>query len=143
MSSSGVLPASASWTTSMRSASVSGLKLAKSEPRQIGMRQLSTTHQHAAKLGAAMEDREHLAGIEQAVAVEGAFEPLLLVEIGLGEHFRHQVALLDSDTMLAGQDAAHLHAELQNVGAEFFRALELIRVVGVEQNERMQIAIAG
>jgi len=33
---------------------------------------------HAAKLGAAMQRRKHLAGIEQALGVERAFQPLLL-----------------------------------------------------------------
>ena len=46
------------------------------------------------KLGAAVQLWKHLAGIEQALRVEGAFEPLLLVEIGFVEHDRHQVALL-------------------------------------------------
>jgi hypothetical protein len=33
---------------------------------------------HAAEFGAAMQHREHLAGIEQPTRIEGAFEPLLL-----------------------------------------------------------------
>ena len=44
---------------------------------------------HAAELGAAVQLGEHLAGIEQALVVEGAFEALLLVEVGgvlTGEH---------------------------------------------------------
>src|SRR5262245_45922265 len=117
MSSRGVWLASASCTTAMRSVSLCGRKLDNSEPRQIGMRQLPAAHHHAAELGAAMQDGKHLAGIKQSFGVECAFEPLLQVEIGLGEHFRHQVALLDADAMLAGEDAADLHAELQYVGA--------------------------
>jgi hypothetical protein len=63
--------------------------------------------------------REHLAGIEQTlVGVEGAFDALL-VEVDLAEHFRHQVALLDADAVLAGQHAADLDAQPQDVGAEF------------------------
>ena len=34
------------------------------------------------------------------------------------EHFRHQVALFDADAVLAGEHAAHLHAQAQNVRAE-------------------------
>jgi hypothetical protein len=33
---------------------------------------------HAAKLGATVQHREYLAGIEQALVVERAFQPLLL-----------------------------------------------------------------
>ena len=89
------------------------------------------------------ELREDLAGIEQVVRIEGAFDAHLLVEIDLGEHLRHQVALLDADAMLAGQHAADLDAEPQDVGAEFLGVLELAGLVGVEQDQRMQIAVAG
>ena len=87
--------------------------------------------------------RKHLAGIEQAAAVEGAFQPLLLRQIGFGEHRRHQVALLDADAMLAGQHAADLDAEPQDVGAERFGAVELARLHHIEDDQRMQIAVAG
>ena len=76
---------------------------------------------HAAELGAAMQCRKHLAGIEQALVVERAFEPLLLIEIDLGKHHRHQIALLDADAMLAGQHAADLDAQPQDIGAELLR----------------------
>ncbi len=59
------------------------------------------------------------------------------------EHLRHQVALLDADAMLAGEHAADLDAKPQNVGAEFFGALEFVRIVRIEEDERMQIAVAG
>ncbi len=82
-------------------------------------------HVHAAEFGAAVQGRKHLAGVEQALRIEGAFQALLLVEIDLGKHFRHQVALLDADAMLAGEHAAELDAAAQDVGAESFRPLHL------------------
>ena len=78
----------------------------------------------AAEFGAAMQGREHLAGIEQALRVERAFDPLLLVQVDLGEHRRHQVALLDADPVLARQNAADLDAEPQDVVAELLRAFQ-------------------
>src|SRR5689334_1759167 len=124
MRSSGIRSARAFCTTSTRSVWLSGLSI-HSEPRQVGMRQLSAVHYHAAEFGAAVQHRENLAGIEQALVIESAFEPLLLVEIGFGKHLRHQIALLDAHPMLAGKDAAHLHAQLQDVGTEFLGAREL------------------
>ena len=100
-------------------------------------------HVHVPEFGAAMQPREHLAGIEQALGIEGALEPLLLVEIGLRELHRHQIALLDADAVLAGQYAADLDAAPENIGAEFFGPLELIGIIGVVTDQRMQIAIAG
>src|SRR4051794_38029999 len=52
-----------------------------SEPRQIRKSKLATMHVDAPEFGAAVQDRKHLSGIEQALRVEGAFQPLLLVEI--------------------------------------------------------------
>ena len=54
---------------------------ARSEARQIGEAELARMDMHAAELGAAAELRKHLPGVEQALFVEGAFEPLLLVEV--------------------------------------------------------------
>ena len=98
---------------------------------------------HAPELGAAAELRENLPGIEQAFRIEGALEALLLVDVDLGEHRAHEVALLDADAVLAGQDPADLHAEPQDVGAERFRLVQLARLVGVVEDERMQVAVAG
>ena len=87
--------------------------------------------------------RKHLARIEQTLVVERAFHALLLGQIDFVEHLRHQVALLDSDAVLAGEHAADFDAELENVGAESLGALELARGIGVVKDQRMQIAVAG
>src|SRR5579883_3458274 len=107
------------------------------EARQIGVRLAAGVHVQATELGAAIQLREHLAGVEQPVRIEGAFEALLLVEIGLGEHDAHQIALLDPDPVLAGQDAADRDAQSEDVGAERFGALGLARLVGIIKNERV------
>ena len=82
-------------------------------------------------------------GFKQALLVEGAFDADLLVEVDFVEHFGHQVALFDADAMFAGQHAADLDAEPQYVGAEILGALQFARHIGVEQDQRMQIAVAG
>ena len=89
-----------------------------------------------------MQGREHLAGVEQALVVEGAFQPQLLGEIDLVEHGRHQVALLDAHAMLAGEHAAHLHAQPQDVGTEILRRHKLARRVRVIEDQRVEIAVA-
>src|SRR6202043_4138084 len=53
--------------------------LIRLEPRQIRKGELAAVDVHAAQLGAAVQGRKHLAGIEQPLCVEGAFQPLLLV----------------------------------------------------------------
>src|SRR6185312_6620960 len=143
MSSSGSSCATAAATISTSSRSSLGAKRVISEPRQLREGDLAVVDMHAAELGAAMEFREDLAGIEQPVRVEGTFEALLMVEIDLVEHRWHQVALLDADAVLAGEHAAHLDAEAQDVRAEGFGALELAGIVGVVEDERVEIAVAG
>ena len=65
---------------------------------------------HTAQLGTAMQLRKHFSGIEQALGIECAFEPLLLGEIGFREHCGHEIPLFDSHAVLAGENAPHLDA---------------------------------
>src|ERR1700704_6965599 len=96
-----------------------------SKPWKVRKRELTAMDMHATQFGAAVQGWKYLAGIEQALRVEGAFQPLLLVEIDLAEHLAHQVALLDADAMFAGQDAAEFDADPQDVGAKSFGPLHL------------------
>ena len=114
-----------------------------SKARQIGKRQPAGVDMQAAEFGAAMQLRKHLAGVEQPVRIEGAFEALLMRQVAFVEHRPHQVALLDADPVLAGQHAADLDAEPQDVGAKGLGALDLAGLVGVVKNQRMKIAVAG
>src|SRR6266508_5916712 len=88
----------------------------QSEPRDIRERQLAAADMDAAEFGAPVQGRKYLAGIEQAFLVEGAFEPLLRIQIGLVEHDRHQVALFDADAMFTGEPAADSNAQFQYLG---------------------------
>ena len=45
--------------------------------------------------------------------------------------------------MLAGDRAAHGHAGLEDLGPEGLGAMQLVGIVGVEEDERMQVAVAG
>src|SRR5690606_30364047 len=91
---------------------------APSEPRDIRERHLPAADVHPAELRATMQRREDLAGIEELLRVEGTLQPLLLLEVVLGEHGGHQVSLLDPDAVLAGEHAADFGAEAQDVAAE-------------------------
>ncbi len=51
-------------------------------------------HMHAAKLGAATQLWEDLAGIEQMLGIKRTFDAHLLVKIDLVEHDWHQITLL-------------------------------------------------
>jgi hypothetical protein len=104
---------------------------------------VALVHMHAAEFGAAAKLGKHLSRIEQMVRIEGAFHPHLVIEIRLVEHFRHEITLLDTHAMLAGQHAANLHAQAQDVRAEGFGLLQFARHIGVIEDQRVQIAVAG
>src|SRR5215831_3921011 len=111
----------------------------KSKPRNIRKRKVPAAHVHAAQFGAPRQRRENLAGIEEPLVVEGAFEALLLVEIRLREHNRHKVALFNPDAVLAGEHPTDLDAQFEDVGSESLGTLQFARLIGVVENERMQI----
>src|SRR5258708_30536298 len=114
-----------------------------SKPRKFWESELAAMDMYATQFCAAMQGRKYLAGIEQALRVECAFQTLLLVEIDLAEHFRHQVALLDADAMFTGKDAAEFDTDPQDIVAEGFGPFHLTGLVGIIQDQRMQIAVAG
>src|SRR5271168_1141218 len=134
MISSGCSLASAARTacsTSLASRTLRVSTCACSKPGKFGEGELAAMDMHAAELSAAVQGRKHLAGIEQASRVERAFEPLLLVEIDLAEHFRHQIPFLDADAMLASKDAAKLDAAAQDIGAERLGPVHFAGLVGI------------
>ena len=66
-----------------------------------------------------------------------------MFQVVFGKHRRHQVALFDADPVLTRQHAANLYTEPQDIGAELLRRFQLARPVGVVEDQRVQIAVAG
>jgi len=114
-----------------------------SVPPQVRVPQPAAAHQFLAVLGAALQRRDHLAGIEQALGIEGALHGQHLRAFLGAELHAHGVELLDTDAVLAGDRAAHRDAGLQDVGAELLAPVQLVGIVGIEQDQRMQVAVAG
>ncbi len=90
-----------------------------------------------------MQGWDCLAGIEQAGRIEGALDGEERVAFGGRELHAHRADLLHADAVLAGDRAAERDAEFENVGAERVGAFPFARLVRVEQDQRMQIAVAG
>jgi hypothetical protein len=84
---------------------------------------------------------EHFTWVEEFLGVEGAFEPLLLRQIGLGELVPHQIPLLDANAVLAAQHSAKIDAGLENVRSEGFSFLEITRLGRIEQNHRVEVSV--
>jgi len=112
------------------------------KPRQVGVGQTAGVDMQSPS-SAQRCNWGTLAGVQETVRVEGAFEALLLGEVHLVEHRPHQVAFFDADPMFASEYAADLHAESQDIGAKFLCPLDFTGLVRIVQNQRMQIAVAG
>src|SRR3954468_12328507 len=102
---------------------------------------LSTMHAHGAKLGTALQRRHGFAGIEQPMLIKCGLDGMKSLELSGVELHAHLVDLFESHPMLAGDGAAHFYAELQDGCAVRFCALVLVAFVGIEHDQRMQVAV--
>ena len=84
-----------------------------------------------------------LAGFSRHLGSNTRLDAHLHVEVGRRELRRHQLAFLDADAVLAGEAAAELDAEPQDSCARKFRPVGLFGAVGIVENQRMEIAVAG
>src|SRR5262245_6131819 len=87
--------------------------------------------------------REQLAWTEQARRVECVAEAGHYVEVLFGEHAVHEVELFEADAVLAGDAAAAGDALQQDFLASRQDALDFLRVPLVEEEDRVQVAVAG
>ena len=69
-------------------------------------------HVHGAVLGAAMQRRHRLAGIEQVLGVEGVLDFMELTEFVGAELHAHLIQFFDTDTVLTGDGASRIEAQL-------------------------------
>src|SRR5690606_36879149 len=112
------------------------------ETRQFRKADVSAMDVHFPVLGAARQRGYDLLGIEQTIRIECSFERQKIVEFLARELNAHLIDFFHAHPMLAGDRTPDLHAELEDSGAEFLGALDLVGRVGIEEDERMQIAVA-
>ena len=84
-----------------------------------------------------------LPGLSSALGIERMLERQHLLALGRRELHAHRGQLLDADAVLAGHGAAHRDAGLEDVGTEQLGTVQLVGVVGVEQDQGVQVAVAG
>src|SRR5438309_1180295 len=94
------------------------LALSMLEPRKLGKGRLATMHAHPSHLGAAIQRRHGLPGIQQTISVECVLDGVKAFELRVRELHAHLIDLFDSDAVLAGDRASDLDAQLENSCAE-------------------------
>ena len=107
------------------------------------MRHLTLVDMKPSEFRTSMQVRKDLARVQQMSRIKGAFQTLLLLQIIFGELNVHQIALLDTNAVLAGEYTTHFNTASQDVGPEFFGALQFARLVGIKQDQRVEVAITG
>jgi len=100
-------------------------------------------HAHHAELRAAVQCGDSLAGIEQTELIERMLDRVEDSEFRCAELHTHLVDFLHTHAMLPGDSAADLHAQYQYRRAELLGTPELIVVIRIEHDQRMQVAITG
>ena len=95
---------------------------------------------HAPELGAARQCRDSLARVEQPFRIVGALDGMENLEFGDAELHAHLVDLLHPHAVLAGDGAADRDAFFQHLGGEFLGALQLVRVIGIEQGDLFDLS---
>src|SRR5439155_10262399 len=91
---------------------------------------------------ARLAGREDLPRVAEPARIERLLHAVHAGEIGLGEDERHVVDLLQPDAVLAGDGAAHLGADLQDLPARRDDARLLAWLPGVVEDIRVEIAVA-
>ena len=85
---------------------------------ELGVRQLTTAYQHLAVLGAALEGRDHLSRVQEALRVEGGFDGEHQRVLFTAELHAHRIQLLDTHAMLTCHGTSHGNACFENVGTK-------------------------
>ncbi len=94
-------------------------------------------------LGATRQRRYRLAGIQDPQWIETLAQRVKLVTFRIAELNAHFPELLHANPMFAGNRAAVMDAQLQDLAAELLGFLEFALFAGVIQNQRMQITVTG
>ena len=84
-----------------------------------------------------------LPGLARPVGVERTSQPPLRLEVDLAEHQRHEVALFETDAVLAGQHSPGRDRHPDDLFAGRVDAIHDARFALVEDQQRVEVAVAG
>src|SRR5713226_7259205 len=96
-----------------------------------------------ASFAAAVAEGEDLSGIEERGGIECVVDAAHEREVRVGKDERHELAFFHADAMLTGERAAQINAMANDFGGRFDGAAELGGIAGIEENDGMQVAVAG
>src|SRR6056297_658617 len=89
------------------------------------------------------QGRNALARVQDTGGIKCGLYVVELLQLLVAELYGHLANLLHAHAMLTGNATTHFHTHFQNARAKGLGSLELARHVGIKQNQRVQVAIAG
>src|SRR5699024_2984773 len=93
--------------------------------------------------GLSREPRVHRAGIEDVVRVESGLDPVVEFHDVVAEVGRQPRGLEPADPVLTGDRPAEVHRQVHDLAVGDLRALLLLFVLRVEDEQGMGVAVAG
>src|SRR5690625_1656020 len=110
---------------------------------QAGLDQRMRALALARNLTAQPRRRKHLAWVGHRLRVEGAANHLHGVEVLIGEHPRHVLGLVRTDTVLTGDGPTMRDAQIENRAGDLLSPFGLSGIGTVEKHHRVQVAVTG
>src|SRR5207249_10514034 len=92
-------------------------------------------------VGAGIATREDLSGVHGHLGIEGLAPATLRVEVLRTEDPEHEMVLLEADAVLAGERAAGVDRDLEDLGARLHHPVDWLGP-RVEQQHRVQVPVA-
>ena len=87
-------------------------------------------------------EREDFAGVEIACGIEGVVDAAHQSEVGIGEEQRHEFGFFHAHAVFSRERASDFDTITNDFGGGLHGAFELSAVARVEENNRMEIAVA-
>ena len=109
---------------------------------QIRVRQFVIVNMHGAKLCAARQGWNVLAGVEQSLRVKRRFQGMKNANLIRLELAAHLVDLFAPNTVLTCDRAACRDTKLKNLATHLFGKRQLALFIGIKQDQRVHVAVA-
>ena len=107
------------------------------------MGQLAMMHVHGAEFGTTVQRGDGLARVEQAIGIERMLDSMKLQQFTVIELHAHLVDFFHANAVFAGDGAADFNADFQDPAAQLLGSLEFALDIGIIEDQRMQVAVAG
>ena len=106
------------------------------------MWQFAVMNMQGTKLGTTVQGGNGLAGVQQLFGVKRLLHGMKLLQFGGVELHAHLVDFLQANAVFTGDGATHGNAQLKNFPAQLLGTFQFPGLVGIIEDQWMEVAIA-